>query len=151
MVFWLGRWGEVGRVTSWALDKPTYQILASYNAFEKFLVGGHRWWWWWVVEGKFSVQLRPKLNTKSRELKWHSSIIKSFASKLHNYVGGKSNFSQNLIFWPPRAIQILVYLYNTSSHSRHHIFHTHYTTSSLETAWQPRKWRKEWQDEVLGV
>ena len=26
--------------------------------------GGWWWWWWWVVEAKFSVQLKPKLNKK---------------------------------------------------------------------------------------
>ena len=39
---------------------PNLGLLLYLEAFEKFLVGGGGWWW--VVEGKFSVQLRPKLN-----------------------------------------------------------------------------------------
>ena len=56
-------WGFGGEDQFLALEKPTYQILASYYAqkWSKSNCG-------WVVvggggvESKFSVQLRPKLN-----------------------------------------------------------------------------------------
>ena len=47
--------GRVGGINFLALDKSTYQILASYfdyNWFKKFVVG----WWWVVHETHFSVQ-----------------------------------------------------------------------------------------------
>ena len=49
-----------GGVNSLALEKPTYQILASCYAWKP---SKSSWWWWLrVVESKFSVQLGPKLN-----------------------------------------------------------------------------------------
>ena len=64
--------GRGGGINFLALDKSTYQILASYfdyNWFKTFVVVGG----WWVLETHFSVQplgqdfdlrleFRPKLN-----------------------------------------------------------------------------------------
>ena len=64
---WVGevRWGGEGHFLSLREAYiPSLNLLLCLEAFEKFLVvvvvsGG-----WWVVEGKFSVQLRLKLNKR---------------------------------------------------------------------------------------
>ena len=51
--------GRGGGINFLALDKPTYQILASYWAEEpekSSCVGGGGGGWWWYLD--FSVQLK---------------------------------------------------------------------------------------------
>ena len=55
--------GRGGGINFLALDKSTYQILASYfdyNWLKKFVVGGG----WWVLESHFSVQPLAKTLTE---------------------------------------------------------------------------------------
>ena len=60
-----GMWGRGGQFLSVTEAYiPNLSLLMCLEAFKKFLVGGGGWWWW-VVESKFSVQLRLKLNNKN--------------------------------------------------------------------------------------